>query len=669
MTASSTDPQSSPVTYSWDFGDGTTGTGASVTHTYAAEGTFALRVTARNELNLSTTGATVVVVAYQPMSAPSIFGANTGHFLGQTFTASTVFLEPNKLPFTGSWDFGDGATASAADAVHTYAATGTYTAKFTVTNSLNRSSSASVVVNVMPRSVLPARADNVFGAFCTGAFCGAADADTYSGSGIGIWRYHNATGSAASINVVIDGVQAGQTASLVFTNGQSVATPTAPAIGDLASSISTQTTLTKPGAGAAAALAHAQMLESNFASAREYLRTRGRAKATPTSQKPAQAAALPPELGSARTWNDVSSGTSYAMQVGATCALPGGRNAVFWIDSAQVTDGRISTARIQYLVDAFCGMSGAYAQLTNVVGDVWGPAAAGSGYIEDAPGALQDLHIVIPGVQGVGWGGYFSSTNLVPKSTNPDSNEALAIFLNPSNLILNPGADAFTGSTLIHELKHHINFYERTVVRGNVHAPWLEETSAMLAEDFLTPAFFDASRTFARHSGYLFSTGVGYIGWTHPQGQSYNLGATFGGFMHRWYGLDVDRKLITDCDDQDALQGYQCMDDLIVSEGGVSFADEFARMGATVFGGMALGDVPDGFGLPSTTAEGFLLESLDSTATRRPNLATPGPLSAGDQATAHVYHLDIIAAGQTVYRRNNVQIPSGATLIVVVQQP
>jgi hypothetical protein len=29
--------------------------------------------------------------------------------------------------------------------------------------------------------------------------------------------------------------------------------------------------------------------------------------------------------------------------------------------------------------------------------------------------------------------------------------------------------------------------------------------------------------------------------------------------------------------------------------------------------------------------------------------------------------LDVIGAGQTVYRRDNVEIPAGATLIVVVQ--
>jgi hypothetical protein len=309
--------------------------------------------------------------------------------------------------------------------------------------------------------------------------------------------------------------------------------------------------------------------------------------------------------------------------------------------------------------------------LTGIVGDVWGPDAAGSGFIEDAPGALLDLHIVMPGVpNGTSWGGYFASANLSPKSSSPSSNEALAVFVNPANLVAVPEADSFTGSILVHELKHHINFYQRTIVLARSHAVWLEETSAMLAEDLLPLGLVDQTRTLARHSGYLFGGGgVGYVGWTRPDGGSYNFGGTFAGFLHRWYGVDIDRELISDCDDHGSpTESYQCMDALIVQQGGESFADELERMGATVYGGMGRGSVPDGFGLPSIVREGFVLDSLDSAPARNPQFSTPAPLSTGNLATSHTYHMDVIAAGQTTYRRDNVEIPAGATLIVVVQK-
>ncbi len=677
MTAASTDPQSSPITYSWTFGDGATATGASVTHTYATEGTFAVSVTATNGLNLSASATASLPVAYLGMVNPSIFAANEAHFLGQAFTAGAAIVEPNGLPLTYRWDFGDGTTSDTPEAIHTYAATGTYTVTFTGTNSASHSVSATLVVNVHPRSTLPARTDNAFSVFCSGALCGAADADTYSGQGVGVWRYHNATGAPASVNVVIDGVSGGHTASLVFTNGQAVDTSTAPSVGALMSSVVAPKVISKARreksfAEEAAAVAHTQMLDSNAASAREYLSKRSSsARVVSGNRKAAAAKAVPPAVGTQRTWNDLSGGvTPYEMQVAATCALPTERNAVFWLDSAQVAAGQISAARIQSMVDGFCGASGAYATLTGIVGDIWGPDAAGSGFIEDAPGALLDLHIVMPGVpSGTIWGGYFASANLSPKSSSPSSNEALAVFVNPTNLVATP-EDSGTGSTLVHELKHHINFYQRTIVRARSHAVWLEETSAMLAEDLLPLSLVNDSRTWARHQGYLGGGGgVGYVGWTHPEGGSYNFGGTFAGFLHRWYGVDIDRELISDCDDHGSLtESYQCMDALIVQQGGVSFADELERMGATVFGGMGRGGVPDGFGLPSIVREGFELISLESSSARNPDLAEFAPLSTGVLATSHTYHLDVIGAGQTTYRRDGVEIPAGATLIVVVQQ-
>src|SRR5688572_20604858 len=111
MTAASTDPQSSPITYSWTFGDGATATGANVSHTYATEGTFAVRVTATNGLNLSASATTNLPVAYLAMVNPSIFAANEAHFLGQAFTAQSAIIEPNGLPLTLRWDFGDGTTS------------------------------------------------------------------------------------------------------------------------------------------------------------------------------------------------------------------------------------------------------------------------------------------------------------------------------------------------------------------------------------------------------------------------------------------------------------------------------------------------------------------------------------------------------------------------------
>jgi hypothetical protein len=60
FTATATDPDNDALSYSWDFGDGTTGSQATPTHTYRAAGQFTARVTVSDGRGGSTTGQAVV---------------------------------------------------------------------------------------------------------------------------------------------------------------------------------------------------------------------------------------------------------------------------------------------------------------------------------------------------------------------------------------------------------------------------------------------------------------------------------------------------------------------------------------------------------------------------------------------------------------------------------
>ena len=67
-----------------------------------------------------------------------------------------------------------------------------------------------------------------------GEHCSAQDHQTLSGSGYGIWCYHNSTSSPVDIDISIDGVDNARMASLVFTNGTSSDLSSLPDVGDLA---------------------------------------------------------------------------------------------------------------------------------------------------------------------------------------------------------------------------------------------------------------------------------------------------------------------------------------------------------------------------------------------------------------------------------------------------
>ena len=70
FAATAADPENDPVTFAWDFGDGTTGSGANVSHTYATSGTFTARVTGTDSGGRSSSDTVRVQVL--PVASPPI---------------------------------------------------------------------------------------------------------------------------------------------------------------------------------------------------------------------------------------------------------------------------------------------------------------------------------------------------------------------------------------------------------------------------------------------------------------------------------------------------------------------------------------------------------------------------------------------------------------------
>ena len=663
FSATSTDPQGSAPTFTWDFGDGSGATGAGASHAYASEGTYTVRVTAANAFGKSASATGSFLVSLPRPSVPVLFASTAAPLVGQDaiFTASST--DSGGLPVTYSWSFGDGAVASGASTTHAWSSPGSFTVSATATNSESRTASASLVVVV--GATPPSSGWTVD---CGGPSCGATSPSTCSGSGVGVWRYANTTGSPVTVDVSISGVRAGQTATLLFSNGGNTAT-SVPAAGTLAApaeKATAQASLPPDPLREAEESAHEIVLRRNREVVAHVLRDRP----SPGAPQPAAAPRVEPTpaLGATRTWKDsfVSPAVVYTTVAQATCALPFGRTAVFWVDPASWAAGDVTSAALDVYKAAFCGASGGYGRVTAFLGDAWGSAADPFTYlIHDSPGAPLDVNVVFLGVPpGTGWGGYFWGGNNFLASAQASSNEALAFFVNAPN---SRNSRNYYLSLLLHELTHMVNFHQRSVARGVSHDTWLEETSAMMSEDIVSPTVTSGYSPIPgqRVAPYLAGGGnVSLVNWATLSSGNYALGGTMGAFLDRRYGTGLYASLIG-CNVGVSTTSWGCLDGLILGRGGRGFADEFARMGASTFARLPALGTPDGYGFPQAASGTYTLSAIDpSTMPAAPPPAALGPTFL---ATSHTFQVDAIPSGRTTYVRNGLTVPPGTVVLLVIR--
>jgi len=166
--ASSDPDNDTPLTYAWDFGDGTIGTGAQPTHTYASNNvyTVSLRVTDA----LGGQSAPVTTTATIANVAPTVnAGPDVAVGLGQQFNLQAGISDPglNDGPWTYVINWGDGTAnttgssasqgAAVISATHVYAAAGQFSAVVAVTDKDGGQGSdavTAIVTDVAPGAIL-----------------------------------------------------------------------------------------------------------------------------------------------------------------------------------------------------------------------------------------------------------------------------------------------------------------------------------------------------------------------------------------------------------------------------------------------------------------------------------------------------------------------------------
>ena len=132
-----------PYTYSWDFGDGSTGTDQNPRHTYQNPGSYTASVTATDAKGNVAVGSFAVTAECPPLTAsPSGSPASGTAPFTVSFSAGASGGCP---PNTYAWDFGDGTSSTEENPTHEYTKDGTYTASLTVTDSKGATSQAGTV--------------------------------------------------------------------------------------------------------------------------------------------------------------------------------------------------------------------------------------------------------------------------------------------------------------------------------------------------------------------------------------------------------------------------------------------------------------------------------------------------------------------------------------------
>ena len=121
---------STPMTYQWDFGDGSTSTEQNPSHMYTLRGLYTVKLTVTNQFGSSTEiKKDYITIGMGPKADIAATPVNGNVPLSVQFTDKS-----QGQVTTWQWDFGDGKRSDEKDPVHTYWTAGVYNVILTVSN-------------------------------------------------------------------------------------------------------------------------------------------------------------------------------------------------------------------------------------------------------------------------------------------------------------------------------------------------------------------------------------------------------------------------------------------------------------------------------------------------------------------------------------------------------
>ena len=139
------------ASFSWDFGDGTNGSGVTTTHQYTRAGTYSVVMTVRNDLGqtASTTASVVVGASSAQLVADFVFSPTNPTISTATNTVRFDATDSSSSATAWRWDYGDGSEDSGQKTSHTYSRPGSWVVRLTVTDSNGRTATVTKTVTVL----------------------------------------------------------------------------------------------------------------------------------------------------------------------------------------------------------------------------------------------------------------------------------------------------------------------------------------------------------------------------------------------------------------------------------------------------------------------------------------------------------------------------------------
>ncbi|HEX4919326.1 MAG TPA: PKD domain-containing protein, partial [Candidatus Bathyarchaeia archaeon] len=144
-----------PYSYSWNFGDGVTGSGLTTTHTYSTVKSYNVTLTVTDAASGIAKSSLIVQIAPIPALTASFSFTPTHPTTGQMVTFSGN-AAGGVSPYSFRWNFGDGSTSTSQSPTHTYSNSGTFTVGLNVTDSALTVATTSNSITVSPPGALTA---------------------------------------------------------------------------------------------------------------------------------------------------------------------------------------------------------------------------------------------------------------------------------------------------------------------------------------------------------------------------------------------------------------------------------------------------------------------------------------------------------------------------------